>query len=276
MDISALSFDHLSLLNAVEAADLANVKRRLCYEYSHLFLKQRESDPAFGDASQFLAFVCSWRLRSDETGSPFETVFGDEVQSTPQWEAITDEHVEAIAEVARKITDDELRARLCDFVWIRRRAHKHARVAAGAYISSAEELIRADCMSDVKERLSRGTTLASMLGLPELRDEIIGRVLAIVGREELENFVLEDCLMTLKESRCEDSQHLYDLAIRRVQSISTSTPNPIWERRFWELAAAFASKDKNQDRHRDAIMEIARTFEREAERATKSFVSTFN
>ena len=276
MDISTLSFDHVSLLSAIESVNLANAKRRRCDEYAHLFWKQHNSAPELADASQFLGFVCGWRLRCDETHSPFETVFGDEVQSTSHWGAITDEHAYAIEKIAREITDDELRARLCDFVWIRLRAHEYARVAAAAYISSAEELIRADCVSDVKERLSRGMTLASMLGPPKLRDEIIGRVRTIASREDLENCVLEDCLVALKESRHEVPQLLYDLAIRRVRSISATDPNPLWERRFWELAATFALQDKNNDRHCDAIMEVARTFEREAERATKSFVSSFN
>lgn len=70
-----------------------------------------------------------------------------------------DQHLDPIAAVYADIGDREMRARLADILWIRRKDHQAARVAVAAYLEGAKTLIDATL-----RRLQRALQISGALG----------------------------------------------------------------------------------------------------------------
>lgn len=219
-----------------------------------------------GDASRFLAVICGYRLRPDDLDSPFEAAMGKASDAHFGWKQITEDQLEGLAEIATEITDHELRARCADLVWLKKRNHAFGRMAAIAYIDSAEKLIASQNTLGEKERLFRGFDLAAQIDRKgPLLSDLVGRISAIVQSEELINCSLATCLDALLRSRIADGPLLHGIASRQARRIAANGPNPLWERRFWEIAARFASQAHSSNGEREAMIEIAKTFEAEAD-----------
>lgn len=139
MDVSALRIENGLLSRAVEQVDLEGAGRPTCDEYSLLFGRRRGESGELDDAMTFLSIACAWRLRPDHGESPFDALPG-----APTWREVTEGQVAAIGEAAQRVADPELRARLCDLVWLLKRDHYSARIAAEDYAASAERLIRSE------------------------------------------------------------------------------------------------------------------------------------
>lgn len=75
-----------------------------------------------------------------------------------------DQHLDPIASVYAEIADREMRARLADILWIRRKDHQAARVAAAAYLEGAKALMDPAEWVLGFHRLQRAMQIAGALG----------------------------------------------------------------------------------------------------------------
>lgn len=75
-----------------------------------------------------------------------------------------DQHLDPIAAVYAEIADREMRARLADILWIRRKDHQAARVAAAAYLEGAKALMDPAEWVLGFHRLQRAMQIAGALG----------------------------------------------------------------------------------------------------------------
>lgn len=83
------------------------------------------------EAWHLLGAVTSTALRAHNKAAPF----------LPDWLiSFTDDHLNLFAALALDVEDAELRARLCDVLWMRRHDVKMARQAVDAYLESAHAL----------------------------------------------------------------------------------------------------------------------------------------
>jgi len=263
MSIATLHFDTESLTDAITSVDLDGQDRQTCEAFGRLFGRQARTKQG-DDAFQFLAIICYWRLRPDDEQAPFDSVCeGGTLHD------ISDAQVETIASIVPVISNSELRARLSDLVWVRRRDHRLARTAAADYVTSAERLITRQHVVGVKERLSRAVQLAARLGRNEaLFADTIQRITAIAQRSEIQHCTLANCLDVLCDSRADEVSHFYQLAVERAEAIAKDQSNLLWERRFWELASVFAGRMGDKQSARSAAINSAQTLERQAEQAT--------
>jgi len=269
MDVSALAIENGLLARAIERVDLGGARRPTCDEYALLFGRRRGESGELDDAMTFLAIICGWRLRPDQSESPFDALPG-----APTWREVTEGQVEAMGEAGQRVTDPELRARLCDLVWLLKRDHRSARTAAEDYAASAERLIRSEHYLGERERLRRAVALALALGRNgEAFKNVADRISAIARDAATKHVALTDCLGVLQETRAGSAAELYGLAVARARSLADASPNPVWERRFWDLAAGFAGQNKDTDGQNAALREVALTFENEARAAPMQAVA---
>jgi len=263
MDISELEFDQNLLTEAISAVDLLAAEKQTCEDYSLLFGRKSESSTELSDPLKFLAIVCGWRLRPDDQHSPFECLWHPST-----WENVSESQLATVAAVTPAVKDVELHARLSDLLWIRKRCHINGRAAAEAYLSSAELLIQKQQRLGERERLRRALQLAAQLGrAQECFSQAIRRITHIVSNAESPHSTVANAMDLLLEFRDADATHLCDIARNRAASIRDDDSNPLWERRFWEIAAKFAGQNGDIPSQRAALTEVARTFECEAENA---------
>jgi hypothetical protein len=267
--LQTLEFDGAALSAAIAAVDLARIDRPTCDELSLAFGREADSWADLNAPLKFLAIICSWRLRPDEEEAPFEPVW-----RPVTLDDLTDAQLSAMASVAESVADPELRARLCDLLWMRRRRHDLARLAAEDYLASAERLVRSRHMIGMKERLHRAVQLAAMLGRSqELFSRIVDGIMRLAQTPDLPHAAVAECLRVFRTERCGARVSLYNLALARAQSIAANERNPLWERTFWEFAADFARYSDDQASSRTARMNAALTYEREAQAAPRQAVA---
>ena len=70
-------------------------------------------------------------------------------------------------EVVAEATDPELRARIADVIWCRKRDHRMAKLAVRSYLESAANLRSSDDWLSELERVERAMALAAELGRPD-------------------------------------------------------------------------------------------------------------
>ncbi len=269
MDIATLTIDDDSLLQAIATLELPAGHCQTCGDYGIRFGKQVETSPALADALRLLAIICSFRLKADDQQRPFDCMWDEST-----WEHLADNQLAVLARIAPSVADAELRTRLCDIVWLRQRSHAHARIAAEGYVTCAEQLIAGKQVLGEWERLSRAVQIAAQVERNgRLYSDVVQRIEAIAATDGLLNCTLKTCLKVLLSARYGDRHRFYQLAVERVQSIRQSEPNPLWERCFWELAAGFAGAKEDEALRREALIEVARTFECEATQAPMHVVA---
>ena len=142
MNIGDIHLTAAALADAIAENVQGAAGRRECDDYFVPFGKRAEAldaedKPELADAFRFLSLVTSFRLKPDNEHEPLVSWFtnGAGVLSIDH---LTDEQLAVVAQVVSAATDAELRARLADLVWIRKRDYNLAQVAVAAYTESAE------------------------------------------------------------------------------------------------------------------------------------------
>jgi hypothetical protein len=269
MDISELTIRADAISAAIESVDLSQANRHTCEEYSLLFGKRLEVSTELDDSFRFLAIVCGWRLRPDDEYRPFDCVW-----QTSTWNNLTESQLDAIGQTGPLLTTPELRARLCDIVWLCRRTHAHARTAAVDYITSAESLVGRREVIGVHERVLRAAQLASRVERHgALFEQIVNQISRLTENPEIPHCTVATCLDVLLAFRGGDASKLHKRAVDRARGVASPQPNPIFEQRFWNLAAGFAAQNEDAESRRAALLEVAKSFERQAQASSQKGVA---
>jgi hypothetical protein len=151
--------------------DRVNVHRMLagveqtCFAFSGALDAKARELTATGDVAgsavlSLLADICSYGMRADDLREPFgpQWTFGD--RRTAAIEDLNDEQIALLGDVYESITIAELRARVADVLFVRRRHHKYARVALDAYLESAGRLMSPDDWVDGSHRYQRALAIS--------------------------------------------------------------------------------------------------------------------
>lgn len=133
-----------------------------------LFAAARAAAEA-GDRSAEQVFVllgtAAWmHYDSNDAGEPLKPQFVEAGSRSISLVDFRDPHLDPIGSVYAELGDREMRARLADILWIRRKDHRAARVAVTAYLDGAKALMGSDKWKQGFDRLQRGTQIAGALG----------------------------------------------------------------------------------------------------------------
>ena len=163
---SLLDFENCAWENVVQTAEKKN-----CSNYRHLFAAKAGEAQEAGDEQARVVFLLLNAATSlhlnDPTSStsPFCPMLTDFDGRTPDVDDFTGEQLEVFRLVIPKIRDPEIRARIADIVWTRKRGHQIADQAVNAYLESARLLEDSEepwpqCI----DRICRAVTLAKLHG----------------------------------------------------------------------------------------------------------------
>ena len=79
-------------------------------------------------------------LRPDSVTEPFRDRFAIEGQPLATLDHLNDAELELLQQLAPNIADPEMRARVADVIWVRKRDAQCAQLAIDAYLESARSL----------------------------------------------------------------------------------------------------------------------------------------
>lgn len=143
--------------------------KKTCQEYFGLFLRKANQsrdagDPVAEAVFAVLFLVTDVELRPDDFHQPFGPRFASRAARGVIPEDLNDQHWAILAEVAPTVADAEMRARLCDLLWVVKRNHQLAKMAVEAYLVSARILEDPDNWPPCAWRISRAVRLARSIG----------------------------------------------------------------------------------------------------------------
>lgn len=242
---------------------IADSKKRERFHYCSLFCAKAAEAREAGDHTALEVFSLLGRatmvaVRSDSKNEPFpeDWLLG-----------FTGEQISLFRELALGEDDAEMRARLADLVWERRRDHEMGRLAVNAYLESALVLEDPHHWTGCAKRIERATSIARFLGpKSESFRWAVEHTEAVLNRYNGEDplFLSAVLMELLQEHKQGDSLKYAALA---GKSAARAISGKQWERarRYLLIKEGWHHLAKQLDEERAAHMEWIETFVQEAE-----------
>ncbi|MDE2572626.1 MAG: DUF4209 domain-containing protein, partial [bacterium] len=149
---------------------VGSASRPLIWEYGPKLAEARDSakDEDRGpdaNALQLLAAVAMFGL-SDDSKEPFTPMMTGNGWRSPIPEDLSDQQFASLEVLLDAAAEPELRARIADVLWNRkRRTPEHGRAAIHAYILSARRLFDPDQWTWAMDRLRRANSISALFGI---------------------------------------------------------------------------------------------------------------
>ncbi|MGB3693987.1 MAG: hypothetical protein WA865_06525 [Spirulinaceae cyanobacterium] len=141
----------------------------ICEYYASRFFKAaraaKDEDEVVQNVYEFLGHVTSPMLRSESDSEPFTpcAINPDGSRSAISRD-FNNQQLDLLKELAPTIQDTELRARIADIVWERKRDYQMAKLAIRSYLESAQSLEDPQAWSRPFQRIERAYRIAIRLG----------------------------------------------------------------------------------------------------------------
>lgn len=238
-----------------------------------LFEKFREHEER-GDQScarfyRVLANAASLHLQPHNAAEPLCPMMQLRDRRTSAIEDFDADATSALREVLPQVDHADLRARICDVIWLARRDHGAASLAVSAYIKAALLLEDPDSWPPAMERLERAAQIARSLGresaaLQEVRAAASGMLDRQGGEDPL--FLSARLIELLLQIGGRDPDDLWSIASKMAESARAKRE---WHRAetYREVAASCRSAAGNQEEANRERIEAAEVLVDEASAA---------
>ena len=224
-----------------------------------------------------LTAITSMRLCASNTWKPFGPMFVMEDCRSAIPEDITDQSLDALSEWLPEIRDPELKARIADLLWLRRRRPEYANAAISAYLDSTKVLEDPDQWAPCAVRIERALRLAAMIRrrIPEYFTQTMEYIEAILdkyaGGDSM--FLSVKLLGLLADFKYGDPNKYINLVIS-IAEAARSAGNWHKAEQAWEVAGEWAAILKNSDQHNTVIANWAETYAEQAQAGDGGLVSS--
>ncbi len=190
----------------------------------------------------------------------------------PFWSAevfdeVRDQHLDVLAEIAPGVSDSEMRARIADLLWMKKRAYAMVKIAIEAYMEVARQSEDAENWVEWVQRIERAFRLAASIDRKqkEVFAEVIAYVEDILDRFRDDNGLLLEKLMgLLQEHRLGDVKKYVTVT---QEAISRAQAAHMWykARAYWDLLAKWYTMEQDEEGAKAARVALAETFVKEAD-----------
>ena len=253
---------------------ISSSERKECYIYKsqfslHCRISESEGNVIAQEIYSLLEAVTSFALNSKDINQPFvPSVILNNCPSTSS-DDINDNYINLFSELAENIMDDEMRARVADIVWVRKRDFKKARVAVEAYLKSAKTLENSKYWSPSSQRIERALRLGALLGKKNKYFSIVIQYI----EENLRNYDGEEPsfflvrLMQFLQEHGQGDPTTYVVLSEKLAKNAQTQGDLSMEREYLSVAAKWYSIGRDPLNERIVKIIIAETFVKEALRA---------
>ena len=251
-----------------------------CDNYSTIFFdKAREAETAnnkkFQEVFSLLYNVTSMMLGSGSAKDPFSSVWG----MPDPLSTFSENHLKVLGDIVNNVKDAEMRARIADILWLRKRGHHNAELAIDSYLQSASTSEHTkDKWNEYIIKIERAFRLAMLLGRNHGRfDMVIQRITSDLDNYDREStdhmFIPQGLMSLLLEVGTGDAKKYCALSeniAKRLESYGVFDS----ARSYWEIKAQWHKFDKDTDSERAALMQAAETYAKEAAAARNNIIAT--
>jgi len=139
---------------------ISNCNKKKCSQYRAKFSTQAKEAESKGDLKNKTIFQILESITYPVLRKSRETPF----VSGEQFDNLSDQHLEILKELIPDISDAEMRARISDLLWIKRKDYICALTAIDSYIESSKTLEDPENWTSSFDRIKRAVDLAASLG----------------------------------------------------------------------------------------------------------------
>lgn len=246
-------------MNACWQDAIDDSEQKDCRTYSSKFWKkaqQAQQSGNFREQSVFgiLATVTGVAIKPESTEEFFADIFKN----------ITDEQLYFLAEIVTEISDPELRARVADILWVRRRDYRMAQLAIPAYLQSASTLEHPEHWSHCFHRIERALRLARKISYQN--EVVFAHIETVLDRYQGEDPLwLSAKLMELLQEYHLGEPAKYAIIAEKAAILAQSAFDWDRARALWNIKAVWHRREKDHSKEFSASMSAAETYVKEAE-----------
>lgn len=145
---------------------ISGCQEKECEWYSDKFYaKAKEADnEKTEEVFSLLGAICSFHFKPDNKNEPFGPMMVVSTGRSAIPDDISDAHLQVLQELLPQVKDSEMRARIADVLWIRKRDFRTAEVAIESYLESATTIENPESWVAGFERVHRAFRLSVHLG----------------------------------------------------------------------------------------------------------------
>jgi hypothetical protein len=256
---------------------IEHCSQRECDTYFALFFeKAKEAEASKNVKAQevftLLEGITSLYFRLDRTDEPLAPRFiGNSGIRSFSIDDLSEEHLNVLSEVVPTISDDEMRARIADILWIKKRNPDMVALAVDAYLDSAKHLEHPVRWPQCVTRTERALQLAAYLGKDRPHFlKVIDYIESVLDKYQGEDplFLSEAMMSLLLEYRIGDPGKYAALAEKAALRAEEAHA---WHnaRLYWDVKARWHALEKNAEGQRSARIAIAETYVKASEDALR-------
>jgi hypothetical protein len=263
METSEIPLSKEAILAVVNDAKLDSHRFPTC-EYYSVKIGEVPYDQQYQRyAANFLTRLCALRPVANKSDVHF-------ICPGTTWTELeyTDSQLDVLSEAVVEITNAELRSKIHEILWIRRRNVRDAQLASIAYVDTGEVCMNKET-PDAGKRLARGLMLAVTIKDHELIEALGKRVEAVISTVHHADFLVAGAVGELLAIKVYDPNILLAICKSRI----ASTDNPLAKQRFCTLAQQCAIRSKDPTEAGLALRILALSCEEEAESALMKVIA---
>jgi len=276
IQLTKLDFDSLPWRDVINDCD-----DKECDVYSSkFFAKAREFEDAGNENAQevysLLGAICSFHFKPDDKNEPFGPMVVLHIGRSAIVDDISNEHIQVLHELLPHIEDPEMRSRIADVIWLRKRDYKTAEVAIESYLESSIVLENPESWVAGFERINRAFRLAIHLGTKTgHRKKVISHIESVLdkydGKDPL--YLSSRLMELLLEVRQGDPQK-YSTLSEKIATQAEKDGNYDRAKAYWAVKAKWDALAGNKENEKKAKICVAETYVKNAEQANSSMVAS--
>jgi len=251
---------------------ITECEEKECYAYSSRFAtKAREAEES-GDSKAHQVFVLlssltSMHFKLDSPEEPFGPMMVFHDRRTATVDDFDESHLALLSEIATDISDPELRARISDVLWLRKRDFRVAELAISAYLESAKSLEHPEQWTATADRIERALQLATMLGKNSERfSTVTNHIEGVLAKYDGEDpLFLSAKLMKLLQERSAGDAALNAARAEKLALRAESSRDWRRAKEYWGIKAKWHLMGKDEEQARKAKLLAAETHVKQAE-----------
>ena len=250
---------------------IAQSDKKECWDYGESFSAYADTATHVGEnrvaaAWRLLSALVQMMLQASNPSEPFRPWLEIQGRRTFVPNDLDDATATAVYELAKQVTDPELRARLMDITWDARRDHLAAREAIQCYLQSAARLMNPEEWPPYVERCERALRLAKHIRDEDLQvkvlSEIENRVVELDGNDPL---YMTNRLMELLIEFDRGNPEIMSAVAERAASLAEERKEFDKARSHLENLIRWSRMAEDVEAERSAKIRIAASYERQSQ-----------
>ncbi len=267
--LSKDDFDKLDWQKIVEDSD-----KKECHNYSTAYFKQgnefeKNNDLTGQEIFTLLGAVTSMMLKPESFSEPFGPVAVFQGSRSAIVDDFSDNHLEVLNEAIIDINDPELKARISDVLWIRKKDYKVAQIAVESYLKSAIRLENPEHWTQPAKRIERALRLSVSLGKESLLfSKVIEHIESVLKKYGGDDpLFFSKNLMGLLLEFNQGDPITYSKLSEKIALKAESENKHYKARSLWQTQSKWLKMASDNDGEVKALVKAAETYVKEAEQA---------